>query len=116
MSDTTITPEEKASWRERLESPFSCHYSKHGAFPLRLLTALEAAEAESARLRAECDWLAGSIAEDGCPYLAFWSDFEGDMRPDWCICTDTEDDGFECTGDPKECWKKEAARRAVGEG
>lgn len=73
------------------------------------------AEAESARLRAERDWLAGSLAEDGCPYLAFWADFEGDMRPDWCICTDTADDGFDCTGDPKECWQQEAASRAVAE-
>lgn len=46
MSDTTITPEERASWRERLENPFSCHDAKHGAFTLRLLTALEAAEAQ----------------------------------------------------------------------
>lgn len=46
MSNLTITPEERASWRERLENPFICHYSKHGAFTLRLLNALEAAEAE----------------------------------------------------------------------
>lgn len=71
---------------------------------------------ENERLRAERDWLAGSLAEDGCPYLAFWADFEGDMRPDWCICTDTADDGFDCTGDPKECWQQEAARRAVAAG
>ena len=45
MSDTTITPEERQSWHERLESQFSCHDAKHGAFTLRLLTALEAAEA-----------------------------------------------------------------------
>lgn len=48
MSDTTITitPEERASWRERLTSEFSCHDAKSAAFTLRLLTALEAAEAE----------------------------------------------------------------------
>ena len=47
MTDTTtaITPEERASWRERLESPFSCHDANSAAFTLRLLTALEAAEA-----------------------------------------------------------------------
>ena len=73
------------------------------------------AEAERDRLRAERDWLAGSMAEDGCPYLAFWADLDEDMRPDWCICTDTADDGFDCTGDPKECWQQEAARRAVAE-
>ena len=44
MSDT-ITPEERASWRERLENPFICHYSKHGEFTLRLLNALEITEA-----------------------------------------------------------------------
>lgn len=80
-----------------------------------ILTALEAAEAERDRLRAERDWLAGSMAEDGCPYLAFWADLDEDMRPDWCICTDTASDGFDCTGDPKECWQQEAARRAVAE-
>lgn len=81
-----------------------------------LIAEKQQTEAESARLRAERDWLAGSLAEDGCPYLAFWADFEGDMRPDWCICTDTADDGFDCTGDPKECWQQEAARRAVAAG
>ena len=73
------------------------------------------AEAEVARLTKERDWLAKALAEDGCPYLALWSDFGNDMRPGWCICTDTADDGFDCAGDPKECWKKEAARKAEGE-
>ena len=75
------------------------------------------AEAQVARLTAERDWLAKALAEDACPYLALWSDFGSEMRPDWCICIDTADDGFDCNGDPKECWKKEAARKAVaGEG
>lgn len=52
MSDTTVTPEERASWRKRLESPLSCHDSKHGAFTLRLLTALEAAEARAEKAEA----------------------------------------------------------------
>ena len=73
------------------------------------------AEAELARLTKERDWLAKALAEDGCPYLALWSDFGSD-RPDWCICTDTADDGFDCNGYPKECWKKEAARKAVAAG
>lgn len=90
----------------------------------RLLNVIEQAEASSgegsesevARLTKMVDWLAGALAEDGCPYLALWSDFGSD-RPDWCICTDTADDGFDCNGYPKECWKKEAARKAVaGEG
>ena len=127
MSDTTITitPEERAAWRKRvdglrkeLRSAYADGNNRVYALTeenARLLTALEATEAENARLRAERDWLAWSLAEDGCPYLAFWADFEGDMRPDWCICTDTADDGFDCTGDPKECWQQEAASRAVAE-
>ena len=73
----------------------------------------QTAEAENERLTKERDWLAKALAEDGCPYLALWSDFGSEMRPDWCICIDTADDGFDCNGDPKECWKKEAARKAV---
>ena len=76
----------------------------------------QTAEAENARLTKERDWLAKALAEDGCPYLALWSDFGSEMRPDWCICIDTADDGFDCNGNPKECWKKEAARRAVAAG
>lgn len=120
MSDTTtITPEERQDWRERLESPISCHDAPHRTFTLRSLTALEQAEsraekseAEVARLTKERDWLAKALADDGCPYMALWSYFGSD-RPDWCICIDTADDGFDCNGDPKECWKKEAARKAV---
>lgn len=119
---TPITPEERAFMRANCERKLPHDMAKFGRPDpddmriLRLLTALEAAEAESARLRAERDWLAGSMAEDGCPYLAFWADLEEDMRPDWCICTDTADDGFDCTGDPKECWQQEAACRAVTAG
>lgn len=181
MANTdTITPEERAAWRKRvdglrkeLRSAYADGNNRVDALTeenARLLTALEAAEAraekaedyaeklvyavtdgnlsnsydvqvvadevsriwqsytnqkvaavraeaeaERDRLRAERDWLAGSMAEDGCPYLAFWADLDEDMRPDWCICTDTADDGFDCTGDPKECWQQEAARRAVAE-
>lgn len=141
MSDTTtITPEERQDWLKDAQPKSVGHYEPID-FEMdkrirRLLTALEAAEAallkeevyseelesqlqhareENERLRAERDWLAGSMAEDGCPYLAFWADLDEDMRPDWCICTDTADDGFYCTGDPKECWQQEAARRAVAE-
>ena len=44
MSDTTITPEEKAEWRERLTSKFSCFDAELGGFTLRLLNALEVTE------------------------------------------------------------------------
>ena len=67
---------------------------------------------QNERLTKMVDWLAKALAEDGCPYLALWSDFGSEMRPDWCICIDTADDGFDCNGDPKECWKKEAARKS----
>ena len=80
-----------------------------------LIEYLEVFSDKNDRLTKMVDWLAGALAEDGCPYLAYWADFGGDMRPDWCICTDTPDDGFYCTGDPKACWEKEAARRAVAD-
>ena len=79
-----------------------------------VVNAAQKAEAENDRLTKMVDWLAKALAEDGCPYLALWSDFGSD-RPDWCICTDTADDGFDCNGDPKECWKKEAIRKAVAD-
>ena len=70
----------------------------------RVLDALEAAEAESARLRAERDWLAENIADrpcayDSCPF--------GLHRP-----TGPDDD--DCDKTRAQCWQ-EAARRAVAE-
>lgn len=55
MSDTTttITPDERQDWRERLESSFSCHDVPHRAFTLRLLTALEAARRAVAESESE---------------------------------------------------------------
>ena len=45
MSDTTtITPDERAEWRERLTSKFSCFDAELGGFTLRLLNALEVTE------------------------------------------------------------------------
>lgn len=92
MTDTTTpTPEERQDWLERLESPISCHDAPHRTFTLRLLTALEHAEAERDRLRAELDWLANKLIY--CP-------------PEFTNCA------LDCA----EC-RKEAARRAVaGEG
>ena len=105
MTDTTtITPEERQDWREWLESPISCHDAPHRTFTLRLLTALEAAEDERDRLRAERDWLAENIADrpcayDSCPF--------GLHRP-----TGPDDD--DCDKTRAQCWQ-EAARRAVAE-
>lgn len=114
MSDT-ITREERQQWRERLTSKFSCFDADLGSFTLRLLDALEAAEAERkkdiahckfefdraeqaeaevARLNKMVDWLAqhGTCPNNGLSY-----------------------DNFKCDGTIpcRECMK-EAARKAVG--
>lgn len=111
MSDTTITPEERARLRayaagcnvEPHLHSYLCHIEPDTV--LRLLTALEAAEAERARLRAERDWLAENIADrpcayDSCPF--------GLHRP-----TGPDDD--DCDKTRAQCWQ-EAARRAVAAG
>lgn len=56
------------------------------------------------------DALAGG--PNDCPYLTFWADCESPVLPDWCICTDTEDGGFDCIENPGECWKMWAALKA----
>ncbi len=96
MSDTKITPEERQDWRERLESPISCHDAPHRTFTLRLLTALEAAEARAEKAEANValltkgwDWLANKLIY--CP-------------PEFTNCA------VDCA----EC-RKEAARRAVAD-
>lgn len=65
-------------------------------------------------LEKEVDWLAEHCeGKDQCPYMAFqWGDPPDNKRPDWCVCTDTQEDGFDCDEDPVECWRK-AARKAV---
>lgn len=103
----TITPEERAAIRspsERWDALWYPHDRCHKMM-LRLLTALEAAEAESARLRAERDWLAENAVDrpcayDSCPF--------GLHRP-----TGPDDD--DCDKTRAQCWQ-EAARRAVAEG
>ena len=72
MSDT-ITPEERASWRERLENPFSCHDSKHGAFTLRLLTALEPAEVSLRKAEDHGDELESQLQDAESEYNANWA-------------------------------------------
>ncbi|MEG6502521.1 MULTISPECIES: hypothetical protein [unclassified Desulfovibrio] len=130
MSDTTttITPEERhyyvrekqfqitsedvRSWlmeatRDRRKTTYELNFRI-----LRLVTALKSVEeraaeleSESARLRAERDWLAENIADrpcayDSCPF--------GLHRP-----TGPDDD--DCDKTRAQCWK-EAARRAVAAG
>lgn len=129
MTDaTTITPEERAAIRspsERWDALWYPHDRCHKMM-LRLLTALEAAEAallkeevyseelesqlqhareENERLRAERDWLAENIADrpcayDSCPF--------GLHRP-----TGPDDD--DCDKTRAQCWQ-EAASRAVAAG
>ena len=60
MSDTTITPEERAEWRERLTSKFSCFDAVLSGFTLRLLNVLEQTEARAEKAEKE---LAGADAE-----------------------------------------------------
>lgn len=127
MSDTTtITPEERARLREQADKSYLLPLDEDevpsvgfdgltddriayiaaacNSVP-RLLNALEAAEAESARLRAERDWLAENAVDrpcayDSCPF--------GLHRP-----TGPDDD--DCDKTRAQCWTK-AARRAVAAG
>lgn len=129
MTDTTttITPEERQDWRERLESSFSCHDAPHRAFTLRLLTALEAAEAallkeevyseelesqlqhareENERLRAERDWLAQANSGHCGDKLTY----DGVCRLPECAFSSG------CLRNPTADDWKEAARRTVAAG
>lgn len=95
----TITPEERASWRANCERKLPVDMARFGRPDpddvriLRLLTALEAAEAQVVRLTAERDWLANRLA-------CIQSTYDIDQK--------TKDWGT-------ERWT-EAARRAVEEG
>ena len=104
MSDTTtITPEERA---ELIAHVNSGYMTISGEGLKRALVALEQAEAESARLRAERDWLAENIADrpcayDSCPF--------GLHRP-----TGPDDD--DCDKTRAQCWKEAASRAVAGKG
>lgn len=52
------TKTERDQWRERLSSPYTCFEAAHADFTIRLLDALEEAEADRRRLELEADWLA----------------------------------------------------------
>lgn len=43
----SIAKEERDQWRERLSSPYTCFEAAHADFTIRLLDALEVAEAEA---------------------------------------------------------------------
>nr|WP_296984528.1 hypothetical protein [uncultured Desulfovibrio sp.] len=131
MSDTTtITPEERAAWREWLtlrKRDVEKKGFRHGCaeMALRLLTALEAAEKallkeevyseelesqlqhareENERLRAERGWLAENAADRPCAY---------DSCP-FGLHRPTGPDDDDCDKTRAQCWQ-EAARRAVAE-
>ena len=58
----SISKTERDQWRERLSSPYTCFDAAHADFTIRLLDALEEAEADRGRLERERDWLyAGDI-------------------------------------------------------
>lgn len=48
-NEIKIAPEERAQWRARLTSEFSCHDADHAALTLTLLDALDSAEASVER-------------------------------------------------------------------
>ena len=178
MSDTTITPEERAKLRSTIGQkgvlafyPYTqliekmlnsleitearAEHDKARAETMRkrlmeqvdytktILSRVEQAEAEVARLLAELttayadgnnrvdelskdnarlnkmvDWFAEQCADgvNECPYISYYQDLIIPECPAWCICTDTAEDGFDCSEDAKECWLKEAARKAVAAG
>ena len=92
------TKTERDQWRERLASPYTCFDAAHVDFTIRLLDALEEAEAEKERLELETDvlsiWLANAYIDI-------------DLLPDI-------DSGAMNPPLPEDV--REAAREAVGEG
>lgn len=58
----SIAKTERDQWRERLSSAYTCFDTAHADFTIRLLDALDEAEAEKERLELEADvlsiWLA----------------------------------------------------------
>lgn len=78
MSDTTtITQEKIQSWRERLTSEFSCFNAELGGFTLRLLDALEQAEARAEKAEADAREWKEQIPEE-CPItsLPYFNSFK----------------------------------------
>lgn len=113
MSDTTtITPEERARLRayaagcnvEPHLHSYLCHIEPDTV--LRLLTALEAAEAENARLRAERDWLAENVEGRPCDYDSCPFGLPRPTGPD-----------YGCGKTHVQCWQKALTSAvAAGEG
>lgn len=75
--DIRITPEERAEWRERLTSKFSCFDAELSGFTLRLLDALEQAEARAEKAEADAREWKEQIPEE-CPItsLPYFNSFK----------------------------------------
>lgn len=102
MSDTTITPEERAEWRSLVMPYPDGKIGNQDRRMLRLIDALEVAEArkeeaeaENARLRAERDWLAENVEGRPCDY---------DSCPFGLPRPTGPDDG--CGKTHVQCWQK----------
>lgn len=80
-----------------------------------LLEYLEIFSGKNVRLTKMVDWLAEQCADGAneCPYLSYCQDLIVPEHPAYCTCTDSAEGGFDCSENPKECWLKEAAHRAV---
>jgi len=79
---------------------------------LARIRAIAEADKNGADGKAWDEWLAERCADelcDSCPYLELYQDTG--CRPDYCVCSDTAEDGFDCTELPKKCWLKESATR-----
>jgi hypothetical protein len=76
---------------------------------------LKDAEARAKQMKRERDALLNALADGGgdCPYFAFWADEEEPNLPDWCICSYTEEGGFDCEEDYGECWERWAKEQAA---
>lgn len=90
------TKTERDQWRERLASPYTCFDAAHADFTIRLLDALDEAEADQERLEREADWLAHKLCE------AVDALMPESLRIKFCVKTVEE--------------AREAAREAVEEG
>ena len=78
---------------------------------------LEIFSGKNVQLTRKVDWLAEQCADGAneCPYLSYYQDLVIPDRPEYCTCSDTEEGGFDCSENPKECWLKEVDHRVVGD-
>lgn len=97
----SIAKAERDQWRERLSSAYTCFDTAHADFTIRLLDALDEAEAEKERLELEADWLATKLNEIASPCRTLHP-CEGSPS---CNYPD---------GEPR-CWR-DVAHKAVEEG